>query len=231
MNRFSSPPITPSSSAIQPAALREFLYDTYADTPKLLRVLGSLRPYVCPFDRLLPFVPAGASVIDFGCGHGALLVMMGAISRISKGIGCDIAVPALAAARAAARRLGLEDTLTFLPVHTIDEVPQGPFDVVSMVDVLHHVPVAEREAFIHCAASRVTPGGVFIFKDMTTRSRARQFAHQLDDWIFTREWVVPVKCEEVEQWANTAGLELQHDAYIPRLVYGNELRIFKRPLE
>lgn len=221
--------IPPSGPAASASELRRFLYDAYVDTPKPFRLLGAIRPYVCPFDKLLRFVPERASVLDCGCGPGSLLLAMAAVSGIASGTGCDIAAPPLASARAAAQRLGAEDVLTFVQIRSVHDTPPGPFDVVTMVDVLHHVPGDERAAIVAAAASRVRPGGAFIYKDMTTRSRWRRFAHNVDDWVFTREWVTQVADGAVEQWAAAAGLVLEHAEYIPRLVYGNELRVFRRP--
>ena len=110
-------------------------------------------------------------------------------------------------------------------------MPPGPFDVVTMVDVLHHVPPPERRDVIAEASRRVGLGGAFIYKDMTTRSRLRRFAHKLDDWVFTREWVEQVAEGATEAWAEEEGLETLHAEYIPRLVYGHELRVFRRRTE
>lgn len=81
------------------------------------------------------------------------------------------------------------------------------------------------------ATRRAAPGGVFIYKDMTTRSRWRRFAHNLDDYLFTREWVEQVGDGAVEAWTSAGGLTLLHSEYLPRLVYGHELRVFQKPVK
>ncbi len=209
--------------------MRAFLYDAYCDTPKPLRLLGSIRPYVCPFDVLARYVPRGAHVLDYGCGPGFLLVFLAATSQIAEGIGCDLAAPPLQSARDAARRVGAENRLAFSHIKSLEDAPQGRFDAVTMVDVLHHVPVAQRPSIFAAAAERVAPGGVFIYKDMATRPRWRRLAHNLDDYLFTRQWVEQVPDGAVETWADASGLVLEHAEHIPRLVYGNERRVVRRP--
>ncbi len=209
--------------------LKRFFYDVYCDTPNPLRWLGSIRPYVCPYDKLVAFVPPRASVLDLGCGPGSLLNLMAATTTIARGVGCDVSAPPLESARAAARRIGAEKILTFEHVRSMMDVPAGPFDAVVMVDVLHHVAPGGRRDVVVTAVDRVGPDGVFIYKDMTTRSRLRRLAHNLDDYAFTREWVEQVPDGLVEKWAAEQGLVLEHSEYIPRLVYGHELRVFRRP--
>ena len=221
--------IPAAGASAPPVELKRFFYDVYCDTPNPLRWLGSIRPYVCPYDKLVAFVPPRASVLDLGCGPGSLLNLMAATTRIARGVGCDVSAAPLKSARAAARRLGAEKILAFEHVRSMKDVPAGPFDAVVMVDVLHHVPAGERRDVIATAVDRVGPGGVFVYKDMTTRSRLRRLAHNLDDYAFTGEWVMQVPDGLVEKWAGELGLVLEHSEYIPRLVYGHEFRVFRRP--
>lgn len=225
------PPATTAIPAVHllstPAQLRRFFSAVYCDTRQPLRWLAALRPYVCPYDRLLPYIPAGSDVLDVGCGAGSLLALLAATGRIRQGTGCDVSVAPLVSARAAAQRLGADRLLTFRCVQSIAEAPTGPFDVVTMVDVLHHVSPQLRRDVFAAAARRVRPGGILLYKDMTARPGVRRLAHNIDDYAFTREWVQQVPHGAVEAWAASEQLVLAHDEFIPRLVYGHELRVFR----
>lgn len=217
------------NASATPAQLRRFFYAAYCDTPTPFRLLGALRPYVCPFDKLLQFVRDGAEVLDVGCGAGSFLTLLAATKKIRRGVGCDVMAAPLASARAAAARLGAQGILSFEHVESVAEAPEGPFDIVAMVDVLHHVPPGNRSDVFSAAARRVRPGGIFLYKDMTARPGGRRLAHNIDDYIFTREWVEQVPEGAVETWAGDHRLALVHDEFIPRLIYGHELRVFQRP--
>jgi 2-polyprenyl-3-methyl-5-hydroxy-6-metoxy-1,4-benzoquinol methylase len=217
-----------SSDALTAKTLSGFFFDLYDDAPRPLRMLIAARPYVCPYDKLVSFVPQGATVLDFGCGTGTLLAVLAAVGRLRHGTGCDVSPAPLAAARTAAARIGAADRLDFAPIKDVGSAPEGPFDVVTMVDVLHHIPPAQRAQAIAAAAHRTAPGGVFIYKDMTDRPLWRRFAHSLDDLIFSHELVQQVREGEVEAWAAQSGLDLEHAEYIPRLVYGHQLRVFRK---
>jgi 2-polyprenyl-3-methyl-5-hydroxy-6-metoxy-1,4-benzoquinol methylase len=217
-----------ASSALTPAKLSAFFFDLYDTEPRALRTLIAARPYVCPYDKLISFVPQGATVLDLGCGTGTLLATLAAISRLHRGIGCDVAEPPLHAARVAAERIGSADILSFESVRSLDLAPAGPFDVVLMVDVLHHIPVPKRADAIRAAAQRTAAGGVFIYKDMTDSPTWRRVAHTIDDLIFSHELVTQVRAGEVEAWAGEADLAIEHSEFIPRLVYGHQLRVFRK---
>ncbi|KAB0265430.1 class I SAM-dependent methyltransferase [Microvirga brassicacearum] len=218
-----------SSEALTPKTLSAFFYDLYNEAPRPLRMLIAARPYVCPYDKLVSFVPEGATVLDFGCGTGSLLAVLAAVDRVGHGIGCDVSAAPLVAARAAAARIGASDRLDFRHIADIDSAPDGPFDVVTMVDVLHHIPPPRRADAITAAARRTARGGLFIYKDMTDRPLWRRFAHTVDDLVFSHELVRQVRAGEVEAWAAQSGLAIEHTESIPRLVYGHELRVFRKP--
>ncbi|WP_213232707.1 cyclopropane-fatty-acyl-phospholipid synthase family protein [Caballeronia sp. NK8] len=211
-----------------PAQLRRFFYAAYCDTPTPLRWLSAIRPYVCPYDKLLQFVRDGADMLDVGCGAGSLLAVLAATKKIRRGVGCDVMAPPLESARAAAQRLGAQDMLTFEHIRSVAHAPEGPFDIVAMIDVLHHVPPPDRRDVFAAAVHRVRPGGIFLYKDMTARPGGRRLAHNIDDYVFTREWVEQVPEGAVEAWARDHQLALVHDEFIPRLIYGHELRVFQR---
>ena len=217
-----------ASEALTPKKLSSFFFDLYDDAPRSLRLLIAARPYVCPYEKLVSFVPNGAKVLDFGCGTGSLLAVLAALNRLGYGVGCDVSRAPLSAARAAAARIGATDRLDFLHIDDVESAPMGPFDVVAMVDVLHHIPLSARAGAIAAAARRMASGGLFIYKDMTDRPLWRRLAHTLDDLVFSHELVHQVRNGEVESWAMQSSLTLEHAEYIPRLVYGHQLRVFRK---
>lgn len=69
------------------------------------------------------------------------------------------------------------------------EWPQGAVDVVTMIDVMHHLPQEIRQAFVEAAAARLAPGGRFVYKDMDKRPVWRALWNNLHDLLLAREWV------------------------------------------
>lgn len=220
------PPVSPEELS---AAARRL----YTTGPALRRKLQHFRPYICPFEHLLPHIPQGAAVLDVGCGGGlflALLADSGKLEGGGRGVGFDISAGAIEMAQRMVERAPLvAGMLQFQTLLATDAWPQGDFDVVSMVDVMHHIPPSAQQIAFEQAALRVRPGGVLLYKDMADRAGWKSIANRLHDLVLARQWINYASIETVESWANSIGLELTHREDINRLWYAHELRVFRRP--
>jgi 2-polyprenyl-3-methyl-5-hydroxy-6-metoxy-1,4-benzoquinol methylase len=217
-------PMTPILSSQQTRAV---LRSIYRDAPRLTRELVAWRQLICPYEPITRWVPAGAHVLDFGCGAGALLALMSERRQIPSGIGCDVSSDGITAAKAAQRRLSC-DVLDFRHIRDFKDIPDDRFDVVVMIDVLHHIsPIRQQEA-IHAAARRVAPGGRFIYKDMTRYPFWRRWANTTHDLLLSRQLVHYVAPDRVVRWALDDGMTLLHAEDYARFVYGHQLRVFSR---
>jgi SAM-dependent methyltransferase len=98
---------------------------------------------------LRELLPAGARVLDYGCGTGAFLQALREVGLAAVGVEFD-----QDAARAASQRSGCE-------VHTVDAFWAGPapgFDAVHLGDVLEHLP--DPAAVLRQLLGRLRSGGV-----------------------------------------------------------------------
>lgn len=108
--------------------------------------------------RELPTPPR--SVLDVGCGHGRFAAQLHAMGETPEYTGVDgsAALLELAAARTdvPAHCRWLQSDLEDDP----SALPEGPFDLISLFGVLHHVPgEARRMTLLRCLGERVAPGG------------------------------------------------------------------------
>jgi 2-polyprenyl-3-methyl-5-hydroxy-6-metoxy-1,4-benzoquinol methylase len=185
------------------------------------------RPLICPFDRLIDVVPATARLLDIGAGNGLFLYLLGATGKVEEGIGVDIASSEVAAGRRALAELGIRN-LRLERVSDTEQWPSGGFGVVSMIDVLHHIPPHHQRSFFEEACRRVSPGGTMVYKDMCARPAWRAWGNRLHDLLKARQWISYRAIGEVEAWARELGLALVISDDIPIGYYGHELRVFAR---
>jgi 2-polyprenyl-3-methyl-5-hydroxy-6-metoxy-1,4-benzoquinol methylase len=157
------------------------------------RLLIRLRPYICPFAPILELVPQGSSVFDIGCGGGLWLMTLAESGRIARGLGCDISTQSMKKAIDAAahyRQEGGTAELSFLHTRTSDEWPTlEKFDVVSLIDVLHHIPPGMQSNFLRAAIDRLKPGGRLIYKDMARSPSWAAAGNRVHDLIMARQWI------------------------------------------
>jgi 2-polyprenyl-3-methyl-5-hydroxy-6-metoxy-1,4-benzoquinol methylase len=204
----------------------------YVGGPYPMRKMMHYRIFICPFERLIPHVAPGASVLDVGCGAGLFLALLaGTVPEVS-GVGFDSSRPAIDAAVRMTKQVKLSrpgTDLRFVRLDVGEPWPAGLFDVVSLVDVLHHVPPAHQKSVIESAANKVRPGGVLIYKDMANRPAFHASINRLHDLLLARQWIhyLPIRC--VDDWTAEFGLALTHAEAISRLWYRHELRIYRKP--
>jgi SAM-dependent methyltransferase len=117
------------------------------------------------WDRALAGLPPHTPlrVLDLGCGNGRLLGYLGhhREGRIEY-LGVDECVPLLDAARSrypnaylhAAQLIGADGD---------PRVPQGSYDLVALMGVLHHIAGEQaRHALVQAALARVAPRGLLV---------------------------------------------------------------------
>ncbi|WP_198029497.1 bifunctional 2-polyprenyl-6-hydroxyphenol methylase/3-demethylubiquinol 3-O-methyltransferase UbiG [Bradyrhizobium sp. WSM3983] len=200
----------------------------YPSAGFLQRIKIRHRPDVCPPWPLFEHIPQGASVLDIGCGVGWHLVTLAALGRISSGYGADVSSKAVGQAALAAKNYPLSD-LTFQVIDSIDDVPQEQFDVVMMIDVMHHVPLEYRNAtFVGCI-KRTKPRGFFIYKDMADEPFLSAFLNRLHDLVSAREMIRYLPLEAALEWAANFDLQLILRSHYTKLFYGHELLVFRKP--
>jgi 2-polyprenyl-3-methyl-5-hydroxy-6-metoxy-1,4-benzoquinol methylase len=190
--------------------------------------LQILRPYICPFEELLPLVPHGSSILDVGCGAGLFLGLLSSCGTIQRGVGFDASRSAITLAQDMRSALPEQAPLQFTQIDATAAWPEGEFDVVSMIDVLHHVGPAFQLDVLSLAVSKVRPGGLFLYKDMAIHPRWRAWCNHAHDLIMARQWIHLVPFDRVRQHLTSTGMtEVMHRSAM-RYWYAHEWSVFAR---
>lgn len=208
------------------SGIRELAVSLYGDIPG--GALQCWRPFICPFQPLLDAVPTGARILDVGCGSGLFLGLLAASGRISAGVGFDANAPAIERANRMRRKLNENDILSFERRDAAAGWPEGEFDVISIIDVMHHVAKTEQERLIRTAASRLKEGGILIYKDMVRRPWWRAGMNRLHDLLFARQWIHYAPIEEVGAWMTAAGVRPQELRAVDMYWYGHEIIVARK---
>lgn len=212
-------------------SLSASVVSVYGSGFSVLELMQRYRPYICPFELLIPHVPTGSRVLDVGCGGGLFLNLLCAQGRLSAEAGAstgfDLSADAVAIAQEAADRSG-HSSVRFVVGDVAAGWPDGQFDVVSMVDLMHHLPPAIWKGVIAQAAAHLAPGGVLLYKDMCRRPLWRRSANRLHDLVMARQWINEAPIEDVATWCVDAGLVVEERGDASRFWYGHEWVIARR---
>lgn len=221
-------PLLNDDTSLSPGGLSKRARRLYPEKALAAR-LQTLRPYICNFDQILPLVPKGASVLDGGCGAGLFIGLLADLGLISGAVGFDSSAPAIALARRMQTRLSPGVPVEFLHIDATAPWPTERYDVVSLIDVLHHVPRAFQQTVLSNARECVKPGGVLLYKDMASNAHWRSWWNQAHDLILAQQWIHHVPISSVDAWAMKAGLRSIAGGSTNRYIYAHEWRVFRSP--
>lgn len=196
------------------------------------QLLVRLRPYICPFAPIVEWVPAGSSVLDIGCGGGLWLLTLAVSGKMEKGIGYDINPHALEKGKKAAENYvqsGGTADISFQYAATMAEWPVAQqFDVVSLIDVLHHVPPKMQVEFVRHAIKLVKPGGRFIYKDMARAPKWAAWCNRLHDLVMARQWIHYFPIEDAVEVVMQSGCSVTHRDSWRQMVYAHEFLVAQK---
>lgn len=196
---------------------------------RLNRLLIRLRPFICPFEDLLEAVPFDIEILDVGCGSGFWLYLVWMHKKPRYLTGVDPNRTKILSAKNAFASIPIPSS--FLIQSDPALWPDKKYGMVSMIDVLHHIPPTSQERFFRSAASRVSDGGILLYKDMCCRPFWKAVFNQVHDLIFAHQWIHHIDCKKVESWAANEGFVLKKKADRTIYCYGHEFRCFERPIE
>ncbi len=129
-------------------------------------------------EHILPYISNGVKILDIGCGNGRLAERLDREKLALNFVGVDAAPELIAIATGRCPRLR-HVTATFRVVDVTqrgwsEDPPGAPFDVVTALAVLHHVPsfALRREALQNIQAL-LRPGGTLIMTNWQFDRNAR----------------------------------------------------------
>jgi 2-polyprenyl-3-methyl-5-hydroxy-6-metoxy-1,4-benzoquinol methylase len=146
--------------------------DAYAGLGRGDRFHVAVRWRSCPFPSVEAAVPRAGRILDVGCGHGLFPLYLAATSPPRSVVGVDVDAAKLVSARRAAEAAGL-------PLTFAEEAPEGPWDAITIVDVLYLLGEDAALDLLRRLAAMLAPGGVMAVKETDVRPR---WKYQLARW-------------------------------------------------
>jgi len=132
------------------------------------------------FGRSLSHLSPVRRVLEVGCGDGYVVEQLVAQFPQADIVGIDIADTPGRMYRGDRSRVRFEQIST----GALLESGGAAFDLVVLSDVLHHVPVDQRQALLADVRALTVPGGHVAIKDwLAGRNPASMAAYVSDRWI------------------------------------------------
>ncbi|MGH9868534.1 MAG: class I SAM-dependent methyltransferase [Candidatus Polarisedimenticolia bacterium] len=151
------------------------------------------------FHRLVSTFPASGRILDVGCGHGLLALMVAEGSRARDVVGIDLLEARLEVARAVARRRGLANVR--FERRDIEDPPDGLFDAIVVADVLFYRPLPAQRKLLRILSARLSAGGVLLIKEQTREPAWKSALVRLQEYLVVG---VKVTLGGSRSWADMA---------------------------
>jgi 2-polyprenyl-3-methyl-5-hydroxy-6-metoxy-1,4-benzoquinol methylase len=152
----------------------------YARESVPVRLHVAARQRLCPLERIAAYVPDRGRVLDVGAGHGLFGNLLALQSEARQVVGVEPMTSKVAVAQRVAR--GLPNVS--YRAGTADDVTDGPYDVVTILDVLYLLPPAAKRALLQRCHALLAAGGLLLLKT-NDRSPAWKYA-----WTRGEEWLM-----------------------------------------
>lgn len=166
--------------------LKTFLLNSEAkDLKGLAKIKTVYRPYICPFDDILNYLPNNLSLFDIGCGSGSFLSIVDEFKKPVRLAGVEISNDLVENARSLFKN---KHTPADIYKYDGNNIPDQliEYDFVSMIDVFHHIPKEFQVSFMKQLFQKMKPNATLIFKDID-QSSAFVYFNKLHDLLLSSE--------------------------------------------
>jgi len=166
------------------------------------------RPLICPFDDLLGYATRDNRVFDLGCGRGQFALLLAEFVKPRAIAGIEISEELIEKARALLSDYDKDIPIDFQSYDGV-HIPEfiGGYDVVFLIDVVHHIPRAAQKTFLRNLHRCMAPGSRLIIKDIDAASPL-VFANKLHDLLLAGELGHEMTQADLTQAALDAGFSL-----------------------
>src|SRR5262245_6307694 len=139
------------------------------------------RKVTCPMDQIEKHVPAEGRILDVGCGHGLFSNMLAIGSKRRKILGVDPMDTKIAVAQ----RVSTSLSNVRYRVGTVESVSDGPYDVITILDVLYLLPPETKLAVLRKCRELLKPDGLLVLKTNDLAPRWKYWWARFEEKIMT----------------------------------------------
>ena len=193
---------------IKQKTLVDFLKNQNPNAKFLDKLKIVYRPYICPFNELLNEIPKNKSVFDIGCGSGQFALLIAEYCSPVKIKGIEISDELVKNANSLLKPYSTNIEISF-EKFSGDDIPKdiADYEIVTMIDVGHHVPKKLQVDFFKQLYQKMKPGSTLIYKDINADSPL-VYANKFHDLLLASQIGNEMSLKTTLNLFNTIGFEI-----------------------
>lgn len=138
------------------------------------------RILLCPFDRLVKYIPDKGEILDLGCGNGAWFGYLSLLKKDLKKTGYEIDPVKLKSA------CSLIDCRTNIEKRDIGDKIKGLYDCISIIDVFYLISPEKQQSILKNCYEHLKPGGRIVIKELVMKPRWKFFISYFEEILAVR---------------------------------------------
>jgi len=176
------------------------------------------RPFYAPISEIIEWVPINAKVLDIGSGTGLLLFLLQDVIGIDKSYGFDINEKSINIAKL----VNPYKHIKFKNSNNMNNILKD-INIVTMIDVLHHVPQKEKIPFLLNILNQIPRGSQIIIKDLDPLPRWMAIANRITDYFSTNSKVSYISSNEIGQILLKNNFDIKYNRNLAKHVWSHYL--------
>lgn len=199
--------------------LMKFLERTSIHSGFVDKLKIKYRPVICGFGDLLKYADGKRKLFDIGCGSGQFSLVAANFTGVEQIMGIEISETLVSSANALADKYGNGRKFIFQTFNG-QEFPEelSEYEVVFLIDVLHHVPKANQYGFLQSIYAKMSPGARLVFKDINAASPLVYF-NKLHVTVFSGEIGNEISLATAKEWLAKIGFQIVEESSKTVFVY------------
>jgi len=158
--------------------IKEKIIDLYS-SDFTARIYTILRLMLSPIIEVAEYVPEKGRILDLGCGAGIFANILYIGSKQRHVLGVDFSAKRIETAI----QMSKDNSQLKFVTGDVNDVKIGDHEIITLIDLLHHMPYEEQEDLLKRVHAKLNIGNVLIVKDLEKQPYWKYIFHYIQDSI------------------------------------------------
>lgn len=190
------------------------------------KLYDKLRSVICPFDKIIKYIPTEGELLDTGSGYGTFCLILSKERPKLKITGIELDENRVDAANS---RIADSSNLKFICSDITNFSINKRYDVITCLDLIHHIPTKDHLVVFKKIKELMKNNGLLIIKDMDDKPFYKYLWNYVHDCIMTRSTKMSyVPKKEMVKMLEKNGFVIEYADDIPNFLYAHYVVVCKR---